>query len=71
MDHFARIFEAGGRGSGGSGGSGGISNHMGSSDDEGIPLRAGVIDSPFKIKKSGPPDFDFVCFTILSIFFSV
>ena len=51
MDHFDRIFEAGGSGSGGSGGSGGMANHVGPSEDD---------NSPFKNKKSGPPDFEFV-----------
>ena len=53
MDHFDRIFEAGGRSSEpGANGS--------SEDDAGGLLRGAKLEDPFKIKKAGPPDFEFV-----------
>ena len=53
MDHFDRIFEAGGRsGEPGANGS--------SEDDAGGLLRGAKLEDPFKIKKAGPPDFEFV-----------
>lgn len=53
MDHFDRIFEAGGRGSeSGANGS--------SEEDSGGLLRGAKQEDPFKLKKAGPPDFEFV-----------
>lgn len=53
MDHFDRIFEAGGRGSeSGANGS--------SEEDSGGLLRGAKPEDPFKLKKAGPPDFEFV-----------
>ena len=53
MDHFDRIFEAGGRGSeSGANGS--------SEEDSGGLLRGIKPEDPFKLKKAGPPDFEFV-----------
>ncbi|XP_073251372.1 serine/threonine-protein kinase 3-like [Porites lutea] len=53
MDHFDRIFEAGGRSSEpGPNGS--------SEDDAGGLLRGAKLEDPFKIKKAGPPDFEFL-----------
>ena len=53
MDHFDRIFEAGGRGS--------DSGPNGSSEeDSGGLLRGAKQEDPFKLKKAGPPDFEFV-----------
>lgn len=53
MDHFDRIYEAGGRGSeSGANGS--------SEEDSGGLLRGVKPEDPFKLKKEGPPDFEFV-----------
>ena len=53
MDHFDRIFEAGGRGS--------DNGPNGSSEDDcGGLLRGAKQEDPFKLKKAGPPDFEFV-----------
>ena len=53
MDHFDRIFEAGGRVSeSGANGS--------SEEDSGGLLRGAKLEDPFKLKKAGPPDFEFV-----------
>ena len=53
MDHFDRIFEAGGRGS--------DSGPNGSSEeDSGGLLRGAKQEDPFKLKKGAPPDFEFV-----------
>jgi len=53
MDHFDRIFEAGGRGSdSGANGSSG--------EDSGGLLRGAKPEDPFKLKKAGPPDFEFL-----------
>jgi len=53
MDHFDRIFEAGGRGSeSGANGS--------SEEDSGGLLRGAKPEDPFKLKKAGPPDFEFL-----------
>lgn len=58
MDHFDRIFEAGGRGS--------DSGPNGSSvDDSGGILRGVKPEDPFRLKKAGPPDFEFV--SVISI----
>ena len=53
MDHFDRIFEAGGR-------SGEPGPNGSSEDDAGGLLRGAKLEDPFKIKKAGPPDFEFV-----------
>lgn len=53
MDHFDRIYEAGGRGSeSGANGS--------SEEDSGGLLRGVKPEDPFKLKKEGPPDFEFL-----------
>ena len=52
MDHFDRIFEGGGRGNG-------VSAVKTSEEESVVHLRSHA-DSPFRIKKSGPPDFTFV-----------
>lgn len=53
MDHFDRIFEAGGRGSeSGANGS--------TEEDSGGLLRGVKPEDPFKLKKEGPPDFEFL-----------
>lgn len=53
MDHFDRIFDAGGRGS--------DSGPNGSSEeDSGGLFRGAKQEDPFKFKKAGPPDFEFV-----------
>ena len=52
MDHFDRIFEAAGRGS--------ESGANGSSEEDSGGLRGAKQEDPFKLKKAGPPDFEFV-----------
>ena len=51
MDHFDRIFE-GGRGNG-------VSQSRPPEEEAPVQLR-GHGDSPFRMRKTGPPDFDFV-----------
>lgn len=52
MDHFDRIFEAGRGSESGANGS--------SEEDSGGLLRGAKPEDPFKLKKAGPPDFEFV-----------
>ena len=53
MDHFDRIFEGGGRGT--------DSAPLSPSDEDACGhLRGAKHEDPFKIKKAGPPDFEFV-----------
>lgn len=53
MDHFDRIFDAGGRGT--DSGPNGATE-----DDAGGFLRGAKPEDPFKLKKAGPPDFEFL-----------
>lgn len=52
MDHFDRIFEAGRGSESGANGS--------SEEDSGGLLRGAKPEDPFRLKKAGPPDFEFV-----------
>lgn len=53
MDHFDRIFDAGGRGT--------DSGPNGSTEDDACGLLRGAKpEDPFKYKKAGPPDFEFL-----------
>ena len=58
MDHFDRIFDAGGRGT--------DSGPNGSTEDDACGLLRGAKpEDPFKYKKAGPPDFEFVSLVFL------
>jgi len=64
MDHFDKIFEGGGQGSG-SNGSGGGSGRADEPEEDTTVVK-GYID-PFRIKKTGQPDFSFVSMVMITM----